>query len=73
MTTVNDLFETKLSQADLKAHIEAMDEDEPGEIEFDEFLDYYKARLYVEWLWKQADADKSGSLDKDGALSMEES
>ena len=50
-----------------------MDEDEPGEIEFDEFLDYYKARLYVEWLWKQADADKSGSLDKDGALSMEES
>jgi len=61
-------FHTKLSEADLKAHIVAMDEDESGEIEFDEFLDYYKARLYVEWLWKQADADKVSSLQKQSFL-----
>ena len=61
---LNEVTRNRLTDVELEEHIKDMDEDESGEIEFDEFLDYYKARLHVEWLWSQADADESGSLDK---------
>ena len=61
---LRELSSNAFTEEEIQQHMRSLDEDQSGEVDFDEFSDYFRACLNAEWLWSQADADISGSLDK---------
>ena len=60
---VRELSRNAITEEEIRQHMQSLDEDQSGEVDFGEFSNYFRACLYAEWLWSQADANNSGSLD----------